>query len=160
MLEKIGGPMPAQIMAFAAPPNGAQLPARAVTATSGNASPDAGRGSSGSDSPPAGTGLTGAPGDTFRMAAFLSSLADPDAPTGPPPTFERTYMEAAAERRRLAARTGRDDAAPAPALPSGDPTAPRPGPAPAAVPQNAPARPMPEPAVSGALVPRSLDILR
>ncbi len=158
MFEKIGGPMPATALAFAALPS-ALAPMRAVAGTAGSAGSDAGPGSAGRDDA-AGSGLAGTPGETFRMAAFLSSLADPDAPTGPPPTFERTYMEAAADRRRLAVRTGRDDASPAPALPSNDPTAPRPGPAPAAVPQNAPARPTPEPAVSGAPVQQSLDILR
>ena len=145
MFEKIAGPMPAQAMVFAAPPTGAQLPSRAVTAASGNTSPDAGRGSSGRDSPPAGTGLTGAPDDAFRMAAFLSSLTNPGAPIGPQPTFERTYLEAAAERRRTGARAGRDDAAPAPAEPARGPRAPRPGQAPGATPQTGPAVPLPEP---------------
>lgn len=135
MFEKIGGPMPAQTILFAAPPTGTQQPSRAVTAASGNTSPDTGLGWTGRDRPPAGTGLTGAPGDTFRMAAFLSSLANPDAPTGPQPTFERTYLEAVAERRRSEARAGRDDAAPAPAEPARGPRAPRPGQAPGETPQ-------------------------
>jgi hypothetical protein len=145
MFDRISGSMPAQIIAFVAPPTGTQLPSRAVAAALGNTSPDGGRGSSGRDSPAAGTGLTGAPGDTFRMAAFLSSLANPDAPTGPQPTFERTYMEAVAERRRTEARAGRDDTAPAPAEPARSPRTPLPGQAPRETPQTSPPAPLPEP---------------
>jgi hypothetical protein len=145
MFERISGPMPAQITILAAPPTGTQLPSRAVAAASGNTSPDAGRGSPGRDSTATGTGLTGTPGDTFRMAAFLSSLADPDAPTGPQPTFERTYLEAVAERRRSEARAGRDDTAPAPTEPARGPRTPLPGQAPGETPQTAAPAPLPEP---------------
>jgi hypothetical protein len=145
MFERIGGPQPVHNLAFAPAPTGAQLPSRAVAGAAGAATADPGRGSSGRDASASHAGLAGQSGDAWRMAAFLSSLADPDAPTGPQPTFERTYLEAVAERRRQQTRTSRDDAAPAPADPARGPRGPQPGHAPGATPQSAPPAKVAEP---------------